>query len=465
MGYNNVGIWVPDQPSVIAPGTAPSTTPVAPVTPNPAPTAPITSSNGQSPTQLVNSIANPQGNGVINPATGMLEYPNTSTPTPAPTPAPAPTPVVATSDAERLRLLRESLGIGATPTPTSSPEDTAALNTARAERTAITTEEEQIVAERTKLQEEWANYKLTAGEGVSMGGMQGALDENGRKIQAKLDSLNNRELVLETKLTNRNNVINEIMTTNRQNYQDSVAVYNTQFSQALQLYSILDKQDSELQQSAKANLDVLANAYGTQIQSGQLTIGNGTPTFYKPDPNNATVYNAQGQPLSYDQYIAQGGKADFSNTVNGKPVNSLTPMQMAKINELETQAGLPMGSTLAVLQTLKPGEEKLYSGVDKNGTFSYVTKNANGEISVKKIAGVEAPSGTANGVAATAAEEKQIQAFQNDASDWITKLGADKTSWGTAWNSMHAKYPQASNELLDATLGKDTYYNYTGANA
>jgi hypothetical protein len=38
--------------------------------------------------------------------------------------------------------------------------------------------------------------------------------------------------------------------------------------------------------------------------------------FYRPDPKNQTVYNTQGQALSYDQFIAQGGKADFSNVLN-----------------------------------------------------------------------------------------------------------------------------------------------------
>lgn len=38
--------------------------------------------------------------------------------------------------------------------------------------------------------------------------------------------------------------------------------------------------------------------------------------FYKPDLNSMQVYNAQGQALSYDQYIAQGGKTDWSNVIN-----------------------------------------------------------------------------------------------------------------------------------------------------
>lgn len=44
-----------------------------------------------------------------------------------------------------------------------------------------------------------------------------------------------------------------------------------------------------------------------------------TPTFYKPDPNSAQVVNSKGEKLSYDQYLAQGGKADFSNTKQGGP--------------------------------------------------------------------------------------------------------------------------------------------------
>lgn len=35
--------------------------------------------------------------------------------------------------------------------------------------------------------------------------------------------------------------------------------------------------------------------------------------FYKPDPNSQQVYNAAGQPVSHEQFIAQGGRPDFSN--------------------------------------------------------------------------------------------------------------------------------------------------------
>jgi hypothetical protein len=38
--------------------------------------------------------------------------------------------------------------------------------------------------------------------------------------------------------------------------------------------------------------------------------------FYKPDPNSQQVYDASGRALSYNDYIAAGGRADFSNVLN-----------------------------------------------------------------------------------------------------------------------------------------------------
>lgn len=56
-------------------------------------------------------------------------------------------------------------------------------------------------------------------------------------------------------------------------------------------------------------------------------------------------------------------------------------------------------------------------------------------------------------------EEKDIQKFYGDAASYIEQLGMNKISWGTAFNALKAKYPQASNELIDQILGKDRYYN------
>jgi len=60
-------------------------------------------------------------------------------------------------------------------------------------------------------------------------------------------------------------------------------------------------------------------------------------------------------------------------------------------------------------------------------------------------------------------ETKEIDKFRADAADWISKLGADTVSWSTAFNAIRAKYPEASNELIDLTLNRDKYKDYTGS--
>lgn len=53
-----------------------------------------------------------------------------------------------------------------------------------------------------------------------------------------------------------------------------------------------------------------------------------TPTFYKPDQNSQQVFNAKGEAVSHDQYLAQGGKEDYSNVQNAPiPVPNATPLQ------------------------------------------------------------------------------------------------------------------------------------------
>lgn len=66
-----------------------------------------------------------------------------------------------------------------------------------------------------------------------------------------------------------------------------------------------------------------------------------------------------------------------------------------------------------------------------------------------------------NKTPAQTTEEKQINDFHDDAAKYIEKLGNGEISWATAWNIMRAKYPQASNELIDQMLNKEYYYTVT----
>jgi hypothetical protein len=55
-------------------------------------------------------------------------------------------------------------------------------------------------------------------------------------------------------------------------------------------------------------------------------------------------------------------------------------------------------------------------------------------------------------------EEKEITKFRSDASTYIEKLDRREIGWGAAFNAIKAKYPEASNELIDQTLNKEAYY-------
>ena len=258
----------------------------------------------------------------------------------------AVSPAVGTSEAERIKeraqAIKEAFGLGAAPSLPDifTPADRVRLEAARKERDTIQLESEKILEERLALEDEFRQFKATAGLETTEAGRAGAVSEKGRGIQNRMDALNRRELVVETKLRNRNTIISELMGLERQEYSDAVNQYNNQFSQSLQLYNTIDKDEDEVKTNAKASLDVLAKAYQAQIEAGKFKI------------------------------------------------ESLTAIQKAKIEELEIQAGFPQGVTLATLQALKPTETQLYAGIDSLGNFNVVTKDAKGNISLKRIEGV-----------------------------------------------------------------------------
>lgn len=75
----------------------------------------------------------------------------------------------------------------------------------------------------------------------------------------------------------------------------------------------------------------------TQAQAQTAATGTTTAKFYKPNPNSQQVYNAQGQPVSYEEYIAQGGLPDFSNVIAGNLPSanvSTTPTVSTDTNSL-----------------------------------------------------------------------------------------------------------------------------------
>lgn len=293
--------------------------------------------------------------------------------------------IVSTSASARMKELQKMIGTPPAPLDLFTTADKGRLDVARQERNAIDAELASILNERLAIDEEMQKFGINAGKGTTEAGRIGAVSEAQRNVNERLQVLNRRELVLETKLANRNNVISELMQNQKLDYAAAVDAYNTKFSQAMQLYSIFEREEErayeraereeekeyqrriekeerqkadakEVRLNAQANLEVLANSYQAQIEAGQIT--------------------------------------------------SLSSKQRRQLEELETQAGIPKGATMGVLGTLKPGEEKLWSGIDDFGDFQYIYQDASGKIGIRTAKGA---FGVSVGGDYTDTEERKLE--------------------------------------------------------
>jgi hypothetical protein len=135
---------------------------------------------------------------------------------------------------------------------------------------------------------------------------------------------------------------------------------------------------------------------------------------------------------------------------------AITPTMQYEIQKMELEAGLPTGFYANIAKT-NPDSKVISSTTRESGGSKYadvIMQNPDGSLMVKQIAlGASQTSSSASN-----SEEKEIKSFQSDAADFIVKLESKEIGWGAAFNALKAKYPQASNELIDQTLNKTQYY-------
>lgn len=84
------------------------------------------------------------------------------------------------------------------------------------------------------------------------------------------------------------------------------------------------------------------------------------PTTPTPGVDPKTVYNAQGQPLSAEQYAAQGGKADFSN-VQKVPTIQAALDQAKASGPAPQDAGAAAGKVQTALAPIKAAQDQITS--------------------------------------------------------------------------------------------------------
>lgn len=193
-----------------------------------------------------------------------------------------------------------------------APERTSLLDTYKKEREArgITDLESQIndydkkIADLQALIREEKNK--IGKEGISARARAGRLTEYARDVQEQIDYYEREKQYAVNELNTKNAVLSTIMNLTQADYQTAKDLYDTKFTQNIQLQNLLNAQqerqltrEEKAKDNARANLQILANALSK-------------------------------------------GSVDFT---------SLSPDQQATINKLELQAGFPIGFTSYIKST------------------------------------------------------------------------------------------------------------------
>lgn len=216
-------------------------------------------------------------------------------------------------------------------------------------------------------------------------------------IQRSIDNVNNE-------LTTKYGILDTMMKLSQMDYQAAVESYNTQMQTNISFYNAA-------QNVVEANKTEAQRAQDTARSNAQILI-NG--------------YSAAG--IQY---------ADLSTT------------QKAELAKLGVQSGL--GSTVfETMLSVAPEKEVLTSIQSDDGTkLSIIYKDGTSNV----ISTGLAPKRTGGGGGGSSSDTSGYKAFSNDAATAIGNLKTGDWDWGTAWDIMRVKYPNAPDAEIDRALG------------
>lgn len=304
-----------------------------------------------------------------------------------------------------------------TPKPTEQPKLEQTYNDLRASYgvTDLETQLNDLKNSEEKLRSDaTARKDYAESKPVALGVIAGRQSEIDRQTDKQLTENLRQQNYLTNQLKTKYDIIGNIMNFRQKDYENAQSAYDKEFSQNIQL----------LQQ---VRADETANT-------------------------------------NQDNIKADNARADYAIFINAikdgsLDISSLSSSQKAILTKLEVQQGLPVG-TYEMLVPKTQGKSLTSLGVDNNSSggrsayFMTVDKKT-GQPSIISIPlpGAVSTKSSGGGSGKQTQEEKDIEKFRNDAADLIGKLDGGEMSWGTAWQQLHVKYPNASNELIDQTLG------------
>jgi hypothetical protein len=171
-----------------------------------------------------------------------------------------------------------------------------------------------------------------------------------------------------------------------------------------------------------------------------------------------------------DKYIADYGEEAYRTLLNN-----------AKITDVEAEAYFNAGKPKADYQNVSPGQTIIdqrtgkviytappkedYTGIVQEYEYYKKQEQAAGRTpkSFTEYQNEDANRKRRIASAGLSGEEKEIQKFQSDAAEIIMKLDdpdpTKRISWGSAYDSLKAKYPKAAPETINAILGGGVNFN------
>jgi hypothetical protein len=313
------------------------------------------------------------------------------------------------SDAQILAEVRDQLTPKtAQPTPPNLAQTEANLQVSSglvATQGQLTTVNGQIAQIQAALEAQKAKEE-SQGADVPLGVVAGRQTEESRQAQIKLDSLNLQKGVLIDQINMQTSNINTIMQLTQQDYQNASQAWQAEFDVNAKIYdaftTAVTRRDDlafKIKQAAATNLQTMANL----ISAGNINYG------------------------------------------------SLSPDAKLQIAQMETQAGLPVG-TLGNIQM--SAKDRLLNVSNYRGQVTALTQDANGQIQVQQF-GSQAPYA---GVGGTGTANSDIRAAQDEINQYISDSGAQANiSPEDAVTMLKDKYPLASSWLDKNVLNSDGY--------
>lgn len=206
-----------------------------------------------------------------------------------------------------------------------APNRVALMNTLRGQQGVVPIEDElaQLKGEQDKLQTDLSTFSNTEQDqgGQTAGFTQGRISEQQALVQNKMYGLQRREAILTDRLQTKNNYINTVVSLTGQDYADAKDLYDTQFNQAMQMYSLYSNEQDKQKSEVRANLDSIIN-------------------------------------------MAQASGLNFNDLMTQNPVLGM------KVNEYESQLGYSPGTFETLMQT-NPTGKIVMNGVSADETKGF----------------------------------------------------------------------------------------------